>query len=136
MSCGGPECSPECCLGQTCLCIDAVMLQISFAHLCEAKHMGEFAKEEFCRGCDALAVATIEGLIGKLPQLRQRFDEDEVFDDMYNYVFTWACPKGKRYSADTEPYPTTGKVKWAKPTIHILTNSLLHLLTVFVVLVL
>lgn len=98
--------------------------------------MGEFAKEEFCRGCDALAVATIEGLIGKLPQLRQRFDEDEVFDDMYNYVFTWACPKGKRYSADTEPYPTTGKVKWAKPTIHILTNSLLHLLTVFVVLVL
>lgn len=73
-----------------------VCVQIAFAHMCEAKHMGEFTRVEFCRGCDALAVSTTEGLIGKLPQLRKRFDDDDEFDKMYNYVFTWACPKGKR----------------------------------------
>jgi hypothetical protein len=76
-------------------------MQIAFAHMCEANSMGEFTREEFCRGCDALGVSTIEALTEKVPLLRKRFDNDEVFDEMYNYVFLWACPKGKR--CDTEP---------------------------------
>jgi hypothetical protein len=71
-------------------------MQIAFAHMCEAKSMGEFTQEEFCRGCDALGVSSIEALTEKIPLLRKRFDDDDVFDDMYNYVFLWACPKGRR----------------------------------------
>lgn len=78
-------------------------LQIAFAHMCEAEHMGEFTRAEFCRGCDALGVGTIQALVEKLPQLRKRCDDDDVFEEMYNYVFTWACPKGKRYA----PIPAT-----------------------------
>lgn len=69
---------------------------ISFAHLCKAAHMGEFTKEEFIRGSDNLGVSTIQGLKDKLAHLRRRFDDDDVFDDMYNFTFLWACVKGKR----------------------------------------
>lgn len=60
--------------------------------------MGEFTKEEFIRGSDNLGVSTIQGLKDRLVHLRKRFDDDDVFDDMYNFTFMWACVRGKRCS--------------------------------------
>lgn len=73
-----------------------ILLQIAFAHVCDAKNMGEFARAEFCRGCDALGVSTTEELIAKLPNLRRQLDDASNFESIYNFVFAWACPKGKK----------------------------------------
>lgn len=72
-------------------------LQIAFAHACAADNMGEFSREEFCRGCDSLGITSLKMFAAKLPALRGRFDNAESFEAIYNFTFGWACPRGKKF---------------------------------------
>lgn len=70
---------------------------IAFAHACAADNMGEFSREEFCRGCDSLGITSLKMFAAKLPALRGRFDNAESFEAIYNFTFGWACPRGKKF---------------------------------------
>jgi len=59
--------------------------------------MGEFSREEFCRGCDALNITSLHTFTARLPMLRGRFDSPESFEAIYNFTFSWACPRGKKF---------------------------------------
>lgn len=59
--------------------------------------MGEFSREEFCRGCDALRITSIQTFEAQLPSLRSRFDNPDSFEAIYNFTFGWACPRGKKF---------------------------------------
>lgn len=72
-------------------------MQIAFAHACHAENMGEFARDEFCRGCDALGISNLQTFAARLQALRGHFDRPDTFEEIYNFTFGWACPRGKKF---------------------------------------
>eukprot|EP00892_Ulva_mutabilis_P012621 jgi/Ulvmu1/9731/UM055_0071.1 len=70
---------------------------IAFAHACNAANMGEFSRDEFCRGCDALGITSLQTFSARLPSLRGRIESPEAFEAIYKFTFGWACPQGKKF---------------------------------------
>jgi hypothetical protein len=71
-------------------------LQFAFAFVCKATDFGEFKRSEFTTGCEHLNVSTLGGLKQALPQLRDLFNNESSFEQIYNFAFPYMCEKGKK----------------------------------------
>ncbi|CAN9493034.1 unnamed protein product [Ophioblennius macclurei] len=90
----GPEAMERFCQDMGVEPENVIMLVLAW-HL-EAAHMGFFTKDEWLRGMTALQCDCMEGLKGKLDQLRSELNDSAAFRNIYRYAFDFARDKHQR----------------------------------------
>jgi DCN1-like protein 1/2 len=71
-------------------------LQLAFAFVCGATDFGEFKRTEFATGCEYLGVSMLDTLQQALPRLRNLYNDEASFEQIYKFAFPYMCEKGKR----------------------------------------
>ena len=72
------------------------MVQKVFAYHCAAANFSGFTRAEFVNGCAEANISSLAAFKSKLGPLRSQLNDESRFEDVYNFVFLWACEPGKK----------------------------------------